>query len=128
MNTTRLSNLEIATLCAEAMGYTDLDPRTSDGYLWAKKDGYWIWYWPLTHPELVMDMVVQFDIQIHRDFVSLWYPDYARTDFPGLRAITTHAFEKRSDIPRAVCLCVADMQLSARAHARKKAHAGDGAA
>lgn len=117
------TDLEIVTLCAETVGYTELDARVSDGYLWAKRDGVWVWYWPLDRLDQAMELLVKFNIDIGRDFVALWYPDYAKSDIPNLVSITTRAFETRWEMPRAICECVAEMQSDARRHAKRKASA-----
>lgn len=119
-----MTDEEIVRLCGEAMGYvTEVQARKADGFLWARSMGNWSWYWPLRHIDQVMDMILKFDIQIQRDYVAMYYPDYARSDIPNLSSITTHAFKVRSEIPRCVCLCVADMQQAARLISRKKANA-----
>lgn len=128
-----MTDIEIITLCAEAMGYTIkhsflecVDVYTGGTHSWTDHERRTggterdvLTYSPIKDKEQLMELIIKFDIEIRSYHVAIRHPEWARSDIPDLQAISTADFNERADIPRAICTVVAEMQKAARAKARK---------
>jgi len=96
-----MTDLEITKLCAEAMGYTAFVDDVLDVIRLDYR--YGVGYSPLRNDAEAMALVKKFKMQLTFDgFSRNWYAK------DRLSELMTHAF----DLNRAVCECVAQMQLA----------------